>query len=90
MGSPAKMIDVLHNLYNYYDPNYTPRLTFTADRSQFPTLEGVVLENMFGPEANIVLVVYSEGWGADGQSSSLLFFTQNEDGSHSWHGMVFR
>jgi hypothetical protein len=89
MDSPTQMIEVLHGLYNYNDLDYTPRLTFTADRSQFPKLEGVVLEDMFGPEANIVLVVYSEGWGADGQGESLLFFTQNEDGSHSWHGMAY-
>ncbi len=90
MNSPEKMIEDLHNLYNYYDPNYKPRLTFTADRGQFPEFEGVVLEDMFGPDVNIVLIVYSEGWGADGQGGSLLYFSENEDGSHSWYGMVIR
>ena len=55
----------------------------------FPELEGMPLEDMFGPDVNIVLVVSSEGWGLDGQGGSLLFFTQNEDGSHSWHGMGY-
>jgi hypothetical protein len=87
--TPSEFINLLPDLYNFNDPGYTPRLTFTADRSQFPDLEGVVLEDMFGPDVNIVLVVYSEGWGMDGQGGSLLFFTQNEDGSHSWHGMGY-
>jgi hypothetical protein len=44
---------------------------------------------MFGPDANLVLVVYSHGWGQDGESDTLLFFTQDADGSCKWHGLVF-
>ena len=55
----------------------------------FPELEGMPLEGMFGPDINIALVVYSEGWGLDGQSGSVLFFTQDEQWSYSWHGMGY-
>lgn len=55
----------------------------------FPELEGMPPEGMFGLDMNFALVIYSEGWGLDGQGGSLLFFTQNEDGSHSWHGMGY-
>ena len=89
MDTPAEMVKLLPDLYNYNSPDYTPRLTFTIDRNQFPNLDGIPLEGMFGSDINIALIVYSEGWGLDGQGGSLLFFTQDEQGSYSWHGMGY-
>ena len=46
-------------------------------------------EGMFGPEVNIVQIIYSEGWDLDKQDGSLFFLTQDEQGSYSWHGMGY-
>lgn len=80
--------EVTAELLQYRLPPFTssPHL-FTADRSRFPALEGQPPETMFGPDVNIVEVVYSEGWGLDGQGTALLFFTQDEQGKYQWYGM---
>ena len=89
MDSPSEMIPVLQGLYNFDDPNYTPRLTFTTDREQFPALGGMQPETMFGPDVNIAQVIYSQGWGQDGQGGALLFLTRDPSGKYLWHGIGF-
>lgn len=88
-GAPADMLEQIQGLYNYYDPDYTPRLSFTTDRDLFPDLGGINPEIMFGTQLNVVLLVYSQGWGVNGGESSLLFFTQDPDGTFKWYGMVY-
>jgi hypothetical protein len=46
------------------------------------------VEGMFGPDVVIAHIIYSEGWGLDGQGAALIFIAQNEDRFY-WHGMVF-
>jgi hypothetical protein len=46
-------------------------------------------ENMYGPNVKVTRVVYSEGWGVDGQDSALLYFAQDQCGGYYWHGLVF-
>jgi hypothetical protein len=75
-------------LDRYRLPADASGLTFTTDRSQFPPLFGMPPENMFGPDANVELVVYSEGWGTDGFGAALLFISHTDGGSYDWHGMV--
>jgi hypothetical protein len=53
-------------------------LTFTTDRSQFPPLFGMPPDNMLGPDLNVALIIYSEGWGLDGQGAVLIFITGDE------------
>jgi hypothetical protein len=64
-------------------------LTFSTDRSQFPPLQGITLENMFGPDVNVVQVIYSEGWGADGLGAALLYIAQDDCGKYYWHGLSY-
>jgi len=64
-------------------------LSFTSDRSQFPPLAGQPPETFFGPDVNIVMVIYSQGWGTDGKGAALLFFAQDEAGSYTWHSMIY-
>ncbi|MEJ2759140.1 MAG: hypothetical protein P8046_11720, partial [Anaerolineales bacterium] len=63
-------------------------LTFTTDRALFPPLFGMQPEELFSPEANIVEVVYSEGWGADGTGAALLAFSEDQNGKPYFYGMV--
>lgn len=61
---------------------------FTTDRSQFPPLSGMSPENMFGPDDNPAAIVYSEGWGQDGQGAALLYFKEASDGKVVFYAMV--
>jgi hypothetical protein len=62
--------------------------TFTMGRSEFPPLFGQPPENMFGPDDNPDAIVYSEGWGKDGQGAALLYFKLNSDGKYVFYAMV--
>jgi hypothetical protein len=72
----------------YRLPEDTSGMTFTTDRSVFPPLFGMPPDNMFGPEADVVLVVYSEGWGEQSLGAALLYFTRSEAGIYEWYGIV--
>lgn len=61
---------------------------FTTDRSQFPPLFGMLPENMFGPDDNPAAIVYSEGWGQNGEGAALLYFKQAPDGRYVFYAMV--
>lgn len=87
MGSPEEMMETIHYLYNFHDENYVPRLTFTTDRALFPELDGRPLEGRFGPDVNVVEVIYSQGWG-EGDSEALIFISQDPDGNFKWHSML--
>jgi hypothetical protein len=56
----------------------TTALTFTASRDSFLQLNGMNTDPMFGPELDVALVIFSEGWGWNNRS---VFFewTQKED-----------
>jgi len=63
-------------------------LTFTVDRSTFPPLAGQNVDAMFGPDINIAMVIYSEGWGTDGKGAALIFITQDVTGAYVWSGLL--
>ncbi len=69
-------------------PADTSGMTFTTDRSMFPPLFGMPPDNMFGPEVDVVLIVYSEGWGEQGLGAALLYFTRSDSGIYEWFGIV--
>jgi len=62
--------------------------TFTTDRSEFPPLFGMAPENMFGPDDNPAAILYSEGWGTNGQGAALLYFKQGADGKYDLYAIV--
>jgi len=72
-----------------YDAAQPGGMTFTTDRAAFPTLNGRSPEDLVSPQANIVQVVYSQGWGLDGRGAALLYFAQDECGGFYWYGLVF-
>lgn len=69
-------------------PVDTSEMSFTADRSLFPPLFGMPPDSMFGPEVDVVLVVYSEGWEEEGLGAALLYFTRSDAGIYEWYGLV--
>lgn len=69
-------------------PSDTSGLTFTTNREDFPPLGGIAPETMFGPDVEVSLVIYSEGWGADGLGGVLLFIARDECGAYYWHGLA--
>ncbi len=81
--TPAKAIVQLGNFL----PE-SGELTFTTDESAFPDLDGTPLSAMWGPEANVVQNIYSEGWGPDGQGAAILALAQREDGAIYWYAML--
>jgi hypothetical protein len=64
-------------------------VSFIRDRSQFPDLGGVDPAAVFGPDVQIVDLVYSQGWGTDGLQEAILAIAQNPDGSQYWHGILY-
>ncbi len=87
--TPQDFLNYLPELYNFNDPDYTPRLTFTTDRSQFPDLPSSNLEGNFGPDVNVVEVIYSQGWGIEGDQEALIYLSEDSAGNFKWHGMLY-
>jgi hypothetical protein len=75
-------------LANVHLPPDPSGLTFTTNREEFPPLAGTPPELMFGPDVDVALVIYSEGWGQAGLGAALLYIARDECGMYYWHGMV--
>jgi hypothetical protein len=88
-GTTLNPMETQTQLANNLLPPNEVVLTFTTNRAEFPPLAGMPPENMFGPNLKVAQVVYSEGWGADGQASALLYFAQDQCGGYYWHGLVY-
>ena len=63
-------------------------IRFTLDESLFPNLNGVDPSKVFGYKVKVVDMVYTGGWGADGQGEALLAIGLTPDG-HYWPGMIY-
>jgi hypothetical protein len=85
--SPAGITNELQAYRLPRDPS-TP-MTFTTDRDAFPPLAGMPVEVMFGPDDNVALVIYSEGWGLSGQGAALLYFAEDAEGELYWYAMAY-
>ncbi len=70
-------------------PEDTSRLTFTSDQRQFPVLEGINIDGMFGPDVIVSQIIYSQGWGPDSQGGALLYIAEDTCGKLYWHGLVY-
>jgi hypothetical protein len=64
-------------------------LAFTTERGDFPPLAGQPPETLFGPDLDVLQVVYSEGWGLDGQGAALLYFVRDGSGDVSWRALAY-
>jgi hypothetical protein len=64
-------------------------VTFVRDQGQFPDLDGIDPATAFGPDVQIVDLVYSQGWGQSGQDETILTIARSADGQLYWHGMLY-
>ena len=87
-GVELSRMQALSELESSHIPPDTSALTFTADRTQFPPLFGMQPEQIFPPDANIVEVLYSEGWGPSGQGAAFLYFAEAANGNYYFYGML--
>jgi hypothetical protein len=83
--SPA---DAATELVEQRLPADTSNLTFTNDPTQFPLLDGMPADRMYDPDLDISLIIYSDGWGSEGQGGALLYVTRQPGGGVAWHGIV--
>jgi hypothetical protein len=83
--TPAEEIN---NLEADQLPEDRSNITFTEDREQFPSMYGATLDNMFGPDFNTALVLYSEGWGVEGYGAVLVYITEDGAGGFLWSGLI--
>ncbi|MGD8759406.1 MAG: hypothetical protein PVJ07_04035 [Anaerolineales bacterium] len=72
----------------YWLPADTSGLTFTTDRGEFPPLFGMPPENMFGPEVDVAVIIYSEGWEPQGAGAALLYVVRDGVGNLRLYGLV--
>ena len=70
-------------------PQDTRGLTFTTDRALFPPLAGAAPDQMFGPDLNPALLVYSEGWGLDGLGAGIIYIVEDDSGAYYWSNLAF-
>ena len=87
-GVELSRMQALSELESSHIPPDTSALTFTTDRTQFPPLFGMQPEQIFPPDANIVEVLYSEGWGPSGQGAAFLYFAEAANGKYYFYGML--
>jgi hypothetical protein len=63
--------------------------SFIRDRTLFPDLGDVDPTNVFGPDVQIVDLIYSQGWGAEGLDEAILKIAQSADGTQYWYGILY-
>ncbi|MFQ5921763.1 MAG: hypothetical protein ACE5M4_02870 [Anaerolineales bacterium] len=80
---------MIRELVNARLPEDTSGLTFTIVRELFPPLAGIPAEQMFGPDLNPVLLVYSEGWGRDGLGAAILYLVEDDSGAYYWSNLAY-
>ena len=88
-GGWASPEDMVRELDNARLPQDTSGLTFTTDRALFPPLAGAPPEQMFGPDLNPSLLVYSEGWGPDGLGAAILYLIEDDSGASHWSNLAY-
>jgi|GEM_PF-6799865 len=74
-------------LETQYLPPADHAVDATDDRNAFPAIDPP-LETMFDPALIVHQLLFSRGWGADGQGEAALVLAERADGSVYWHGMV--
>ncbi len=65
------------------------KATFTVDLAMFPNLGEFDPTLAFGPDVLITDLIYSMGWGMDGEDEAILAIGQSPEGNRYWHGIIF-
>jgi hypothetical protein len=81
--------------YQQLTENYLPspdEVVFITDPDQFPDLDGMPLETMWGPDVDVAANLYSKGWGPTGQDEAIIVVArcgQNGQEGYFWYGMLY-
>ncbi len=70
---------------------YGPENDITFPEPQ-PNLDELLRRDpaaIWGETVNVVSILYSSGWGQQGNDDALLVIAQRPDGAYYWHGIVF-
>jgi hypothetical protein len=85
--TPFGIIEELRTSRLPQDPSLP--MSFTTDRDAFPPLAGTPVEVLFGPDVDVALVIYSEGWGLNGEGAALLYFAEDAEGELYWYALAY-
>ena len=88
-GHSVTASELLQELGDSRLPPDSSGLRFTTDQALFPALRVTPPEQLLGEGVNVALVVYSEGWGPEGQGAALLYFIETPNRTFSWYGLVY-
>jgi len=61
------------------------------DPADFPDLDSMSLETMWGPDVDVVTNLYSQGWGQDGQTEAISSIARCDSQGHDvyyWYGVL--
>ena len=84
--TPEYMVNDM-NQYRLPSDQSSP-MAFTTVPGQFPPLFGTSPYQMMGPDLDLAWVVYSEGWGADGNGAAFIFIAADDAGEFYWHALL--
>ncbi|MGB0389052.1 MAG: hypothetical protein ACPGWR_29875 [Ardenticatenaceae bacterium] len=83
--SPNEAIDFLRQQYLTTNNN----IVFPESQPDIRALlGGFDPENLVNPDANVAQILFSKGWGREGESEALLFITQEAGGSYAWDTII--
>lgn len=80
--------------YAQLESNYFPSpgdVVFFSDPADFPDLDGMSLENIWGPDVDVVANLYSQGWGQDGQTEAIISIARCDSHGQDvyyWYGVL--
>lgn len=77
----------LDSFQQYWLPPNPEQMTFTTDPERFPDI-GRPIETMLGPDDEVALVIYSEGWNEDGKGAVIIFITGNETAGYQFRAIL--
>jgi hypothetical protein len=64
-------------------------VSFIRDPAQFPDLGEFDPYSAFGPDVQVVDLVYSQGWGGDGLGEAILMIDEDAEGKKHWRGIIY-
>ena len=82
--------EAYQELVNNYLPSPDEFIVY-AEPTDFPDLNGVPLENMWGPDVDVAGSLYSTGWGPDGQSEAIIVIARCKEETYDtyfWYSIL--
>ncbi len=82
--------EAYQELVNNYLPSPEEFVVY-ANPTEFPELNGVPLENMWGPDVDVAGSLYSTGWGPDGTSEAIVVIARCQEETYDtyfWYSVL--